>query len=60
MISNITKPSKSDLLKNIQLLKNPTIEVLEVFERGDKPKLNSIFDVMLRKGNFSVILIRGK
>lgn len=60
MISNIIKPSKSELLRNIQSLKNPTIEVIEVLERGDKLKLNSLFDMMLRKGNFSIILIREK
>ena len=60
MISNIIKPSKSELLRNIQSLKNPNIEVIEVLERGDKLKLNSLFDMMLRKGNFSIILIREK
>ena len=32
MISNIKRPTKSELVKNIQNLKNPKIDVFEVFD----------------------------
>lgn len=58
MLSNIKPPTKIELVKNIQSLKSPTIEVIEVFSRNDKPKLNSQFDKMVTKGNFTVIFIK--
>lgn len=58
MLSNIKPPTKIELVKNIQSLKSPSIEVLEVFGRSDKTKLNLLFDKMVNKGNFSVIFIK--
>lgn len=58
MLSNVKPPSKIELVKNIQSLRSPKIEVIEVFGRGDKSKLNSAFDKLITKGNFTVIFIR--
>jgi len=58
MLSNIKPPTKIELVKNIQSLKSPSIEVVEVFGRSDKTKLNLLFDKMVNKGNFSVIFIK--
>ena len=61
MLSKITIPkTKSELLKSIQNLRNPKIEVLEVWDRSDKTKLNQQFDKMIVKGHFSVIFLRGE
>ena len=61
MLSKITTPkTKSELLKSIQILRNPKIEVLEVWDRSDKIKLNQQFDKMIVKGHFSVIFLRGE
>ena len=56
----ITPKTKSELLKSIQNLRNPKIEVLEVWGRSDKTKLNQQFDKMIVKGHFSAIFLRGE
>jgi hypothetical protein len=58
MLSNVKPPSKTELVRNIQSLRSPKIEVIEVFGRGDKPKFNSVFDKLITKGNFTVIFIK--
>ena len=58
MLSNIKPPSKIELVKSIQSLKQPKIEVVEVIERKDKSKVSYLFDRMMMKGNFSVIFIK--
>ena len=61
MLSKITTPkTKSELLKSIQTLKSPKIEVLEIWDRSDKTKLNQQFDKMIVKGHFSVIFLRSE
>jgi len=61
MLSKITIPkAKSELLMSIQNLRNPKIEVLEVWDRSDKTKLNQQFDKMIVKGHFSVIFLRSE
>ena len=39
MISTIKKPTKTELIKNIQNLKSPNIEVFEVFDQTNKNTL---------------------
>jgi hypothetical protein len=59
MLGSINTPSnKSQLIKSIQSLKNPQIEVIEVFDRSDKSKLTQQFDKMISKGNFTVIFLK--
>jgi len=58
MLSNIKPPTKLELIKNLQSLKSPQIEVLEVMSRSDKIKLTTQFDKMISKGNFSIIFVR--
>ena len=61
MLSKITTPkTKSELLKSIQTLKSPKIEVLEIWDRSDKTKLNQQFDKMIVKGHFSLIFLRSE
>ena len=60
MISNIKRPTKSELVKNIQNLKNPNIEVFEVFDQNNKNTLFKNITNYLRFGNLSVIIIRNK
>ena len=51
MLGKITTPkTKSELLKSIQTLRHPKIEVLEVWNKSDKTKLNQQFDKMIQKG----------
>ena len=59
MLSKLTTPkSKSQLIKSIQSIPNPKIEVVDVFDRSDKQKLNQYFDKMIVKGHFSIIFIK--
>ena len=60
MISTIKKPTKTELIKNIQNLKNPNIEVFEVFDQQNKNTLFKNITNYLRFGNLSVIIIRNK
>ena len=61
MLSKITTPkTKSEILKSIQIVRNPKIEVLEVWGRSDKTKLNQQFDKMIVKGHFSVMFLRSE
>ena len=61
MLGKITTPTnRMDLIKSIQSLKNPQIEVMEVLDRSDKTKLNQQFDKMIVKGHFSVIFLRSE
>ena len=48
MISLIKKPTKTELVKNIQNLKNPNIEVFEVFDQNNK---NTLFKIWKFIGN---------
>ena len=59
MLSKLTTPkSKSQLLKSIHSIPNPKIEVIDVFDRSDKQKLNQHFDKMIVNGHFSIIFIK--
>ena len=60
MISTIKKPTKTELVKNIQNLKNPNIEIFEVFDQNNKNTLFKNITNYLRFGNLSVIIIRNK
>ena len=59
MIGKITTPNtKQQLIKSIQQLTNPKIEVMEVLSRSEKTKLTQLFDREISKGNFTIIFIR--
>ena len=58
MISSTVTPSKIELIKKIQSLKNPNIEVIEVFQKSDKVLINRKLDHLINKGHFSIILIK--
>ena len=60
MISNIKKPTKSELIKKLQSLKNPNIEIFEVFDQQNKNTLFKNITNYLRFGNLSVIIVRNK
>ena len=60
MISSIKKPTKTELIKNLQSLKNPNIETFEVFDQQHKNTLFKNITNYLRFGNLSVIIVRNK
>ena len=60
MISTIKKPTKTELIKNIQNLKNPNIEISEVFDQKHKNTLFKNITNYLRFENLSVIIIKNK
>ena len=60
MISSIKKPTKTELIKNIQSIKNPNIEIFEVFDQQHKNTFFNNITNYLRFGNLSVIIIKNK
>ena len=52
------KFTKPQFIKLVQSLRNPNIEVIDVWERGHKSKLTQHFDKMIGKGNFTVIFLK--
>lgn len=58
MISSTSVPSKYELVRKIRLLRNPTIEVIEVFQKSDKTLVMKIFERMVNKGHFSIIIVK--
>ena len=59
MLSKLTAPkSKSELIKSIQSISNPKIEVIDVLNKSDKQKLNQHFDKMIVNGHFSIVFIK--
>ena len=50
--------SKNQLIKVIRTLRNPKVDVLEVWDKSDRSKLTQQFDKMIQKGQFSVIFLR--
>ena len=50
--------SKNQLIKIIRTLRNPKVDVLEVWDKSDRSKLTQQFDKMIQKGQFSVIFLR--
>ena len=57
MISNSVNPTKNQLIMNIQKLISPKIETYEISSETDKKNLIKKMDTLLKKNNFSVILI---
>jgi|SaaInl5LU_22_DNA_1037371.scaffolds.fasta_scaffold13880_4 hypothetical protein len=59
MLGKLISPkTKTELIKSIQVLRSPKIEVMEVFDRSDKSKVTQHFDKMITKGNFTIIFIK--
>ena len=56
MLSQIVKPTKSQLVKNIQSLRNPKIEVYEIMDIDNKTKF--IKSINNLKTPYSIILVR--
>ena len=56
MLSQIVKPTKSQLVKNIQSLRNPKIEVYEIMDVDNKNKF--IKSINNLKTPYSIILVR--
>ena len=59
MLGTVIQPkNKSDLIKSLQSMNNPKIEVVDINSRSDKTKVTQTFDKMIFKGSFSVIFIK--
>jgi len=52
------KPSKQELLKQIQQTRQPILETFEVFSRNDKQDIIKSIDSNMRYGHFRVIILR--
>jgi hypothetical protein len=58
MLSITKQPSKTELVKNIQILKTPKIQVIEVLSKKDRTYVIAQFNQMISKGNFSIIFVQ--
>ena len=58
MISNVSNPNKFQLIKNLQSLRNPIIETIEVFSKDDISNITKTVNDNLRKSPVSVIIVR--
>ena len=58
MLSITKQPSKTELVKNIQILKTPKIQVIEVLSKKDRTFVIAQFNQMISKGNFSIIFVQ--
>ena len=58
MLSITKQPSKTELVKNIQILKTPKIQVIEVMSKKDRTYVIAQFNQMISKGNFSIIFVQ--
>ena len=58
MLSEIVKPNKSQLIRKLNNLKNPKIEIFEVFDDNSKNNLIRKLGLEIRKGNFSIVMIK--
>ena len=54
----MSKPSKYELIKQIQSTRSPIIETFEVFSRDDKKEIMKSIDSNMRYGHFRVIILR--
>ena len=60
MLVSTQPKTKIELTKTITSMKSVEFEIVDVFSKDDKRNLNQVFDKMIRKGAFSVVLIREK
>lgn len=58
MIRNSSKPSKQELLKEVQATRHPIIESFDVFSREEKSQVIKSLDNNMRYGHFRVIILR--
>lgn len=54
----MSKPSKYELIKQIQSTRSPIIETFEVFSREEKTQVIKSLDSNMRYGHFRVIVMR--
>ena len=52
------RPSKQELLKQLQSTRQPILETFEVFSRDDKKEIMKSIDSNMRYGHFRVIIMR--
>ena len=56
----VTKYDRPKLIKLLQQMKRPEIELFQVFSTQDKPALQKSFEKWIKKGQFTVIIVRDK
>ena len=60
LVFEVTKYDRPKLIKLLQQMKRPEIEVFQVLSSQDKPVLQKSFDQFARRGEFKVIFVRDK
>ena len=60
LVFEVTKYDRPKLIKLLQQMKRPEIELFQVFSTQDKTALQKSFEKWIKKGQFTVIFVRDK
>ena len=60
LVFEVTKYDRPKLIKLLQQMKRPEIELFQAFTSQDKPALQKSFEKWIKKGQFTVIFVRDK
>ena len=60
LVFEVTKYDRPKLIKLLQQMKRPEIELFQVFTSQDKSTLQKSFEKWIKKGQFTVIFVRDK
>ena len=58
LVFDVTKYDRPRLIRLLQQMKRPEIEVFQVLSSQDKPVLQKLFDQFVRRGEFKIIFVR--
>jgi len=59
-VFDLTKYDRPRLIRLLQQMKRPEIEVFQILSSQDKPVLQKLFDQFVRRGEFKIIFVRDK
>ena len=60
LVFEVTKYDRPKLIKLLQQMKRPEIELFQAFTSQDKSTLQKSFEKWIKKGQFTVIFVRDK
>ena len=58
LVFDVTKYDRPRLIRLLQQMKRPEIEVFQVLSSQDKSELQKSFDQFVRRGEFKIIFVR--
>ena len=58
LVFDVTKYDRTRLIRLLQQMKRPEIEVFQVLSSQDKSELQKSFEPFVRRGEFKIIFVR--